>query len=651
MALSFYAYDESVRHGVFQLAMRMGLGLVAFFAAPYLTRGDDARSPVVGRHIEDFALRDFRGKEYRLAESTKSVVVVTFLGTECPLARLYVPRLVELREEFADRSVVFLGIVSNRQDSIAEISHFARANHVRFPMLKDPGNRVADLFHARRTPEAFVLDRDRVIRYRGRIDNQYGFQKDGRSFQRNKPTRRDLALAIEAVLSGNEVSVPETVSPGCKIGRLREPDSNSPVTWSKQISRIFQRHCQSCHRPGEIAPFPLLSYDEVQGWEAMIQEVVQQNRMPPWTADSRAGQFANDSRLSDDEKRLIDTWVAHGSPEGDPDELPPPKPFVAGWRIGQPDAVLYMDDRPFDVPAEGVVEYQYFVVDPDFAGDRWIKAAEYRPGNPAVVHHINVFLLPAEKGDQFERDELTNDLLWGFAPGVPPTVLPSGMAIHLPRGTRLVFQLHYTPNGTPQQDRSYMGLVFADPSEVRKQVRTVLAVNTKFEIPPGAANHLVESWYDFDRDALLISMIPHMHLRGKSFRYVAHYPDGSREELLDVPRYDFNWQNTYVLSKPKLIPARTRIQCEATFDNSEDNLANPDPESPVRWGDQTWDEMMIGYLQIAVAKEKVVEVAASGDRPVWANLLWFAVAAGAATLGLLVLLASRQRMRAAEAGA
>ncbi len=610
------------------------------------SRGARAESPI-GRTIGPFELRDYHGKLHRLDDYKQPLLVVAFLGTECPLARLYAPRLETLHQRFASRGVAFLGVMSNRQDSIAEIAHYARSYGLTFPLLKDVGNRIADRFGAERTPEVFVLDAERAIRYRGRIDDQYGFQKDGRGFQRYEPARADLAVALEELLGGGEVSVPETVAPGCKIGRVKTPDPNSPVTWSKHIAPIFQRRCQSCHRPGEIAPFPLLSYADVQGWEEMILEVVQQNRMPPWTADPNVGHFANDARLSDDEKQLIATWVAHGGPEGDPADLPPPRKFVEGWQIGEPDLVLYMDSEPFRVPAEGTVEYQYFVVDPQFEEDCWVSAAECRPGNAAVVHHINVFVLPAGK-EHFERDELTNDLLWGYAPGVPPTMLPPGMAIHLPRGTRLVFQMHYTPNGTPQEDRSYMGLVFADPKDVRKEVRTVLAVNTQFEIPPHAANHLVESWYDFERDALLVAMIPHMHLRGKAFRYTAHYPDGSREALLYVPRYDFNWQNTYVLAEPKPMPARTRIQCEAWYDNSEDNLANPDPTVAVRWGDQTWDEMMIGYLQIAVPKEKVAVVAETQVKRPWALIVPVALAAGVVVLGLLALLAVGTRPARAE---
>ena len=570
--------------------------------------------------IPDFSLRDFRGTTHRLSELDEQLVVVVFVGTECPLVRLYAPRLVELYEEFAPRGVAFWAIDSNRQDSLPEIEHFARTYHLRFPLLRDPGNRVADLFGAQRTPEAFVLDARRVVRYRGRIDDQYGFRDDGRSFQRNAPQRRDLAEALNALLSGRTVDVPETRAFGCLIGRVRDPDANSPVTWSEHIAPIFQRRCQACHRQGQIAPFPLMSYDDVRGWEAMIREVIELGRMPPWHADAPRGQFANDARLTDEEKLQIFTWIEHGAPEGDPSKAPPPAKFTDGWQIPEPDVVFHMSPTPFDVPAEGVVEYQYFVVDPGFREDRWVRAAEARPGNRAVVHHVNVFVLLPEMGLDLSRQELADrwelqsQMLCGFVPGTRPVVFPPDTAKLIPAGARLVFQLHYTPNGTPQQDRSYVGLCFTDASQVRHRVQTVPAMNCWFEIPPHAADYQVDLWHTLHEDVLVLSFLPHMHLRGKSFRYEAHYPDGRQEVLLNVPRYDFNWQNTYVLARPKRLPAGTRVRCVATFDNSADNLSNPDPSASVRWGDQTWDEMMIGYFDIVPAERPATASAGANDR-------------------------------------
>jgi len=554
--------------------------------------------------IDNFVLRDARGREYRLADVDAPIHVIAFLGTECPLAKLYAPRLVALARRFDEERVAFWGIDANRQDSIEEIEHFARRYGIEFPLLRDPGNRVADLFSARRTPEVFVLDDQRRIRYRGRIDDQYGFYEDGRNFQRPAPSRHDLAEAITSLLENRPVERPETTAYGCLIGRVGQPDTDSPVTWSEHVAPIFQRRCQTCHREGEIAPFPLISYEDVQGWEPMIGEVVSQGRMPPWHADAPPGQFANDARLSETEKEIILTWVEHGGPQGDSSLAPAAATFTEGWQIGEPDRVIYMSDEAVDVPPAGVVEYRYYVVDPQFHEDRWIRAAEARPGNSAVVHHVNVFVLPPELGvglsskELAEHWELQSRMLCGFVPGTRPVTYPAGTAKRIPAGSRIVFQLHYTPDGTPQTDRSYIGLLFADPDEVRREATTVPAMNCWFTIPPNTPHYEVELWHTIQEESELFSFLPHMHLRGKSFLYEAHYPDGTHETLLNVPQYDFNWQNTYVLAEPKQLPAGTRIRCVAVYDNSAENLSNPNPNVEVRWGEQTWDEMMIGYFDV-----------------------------------------------------
>jgi hypothetical protein len=265
-----------------------------------------------------------------------------------------------------------------------------------------------------------------------------------------------------------------------------------------------------------------------------------------------------------------------------------------------------MTEKPFDVPAKGAVRYQYFLADPGFTEDTWIKSAECRPGNRAVVHHIIVGIIPkgaSLMGRGGGGGDLSSGWLAATAPGGRPMVLREGMAKLVPAGSKLVFQMHYTPNGTPQQDRSCVGLIFANAEDVRKQVGTDKAGERNFSIPPGAANHKVEATRTMNKDTLVLALMPHMHLRGKAFRYTAIFPDGKEEILLDVPHYDFNWQNSYEFVEPKLMPKGSRIRCEAWFDNSEENLANPDPTATVRWGDQTWEEMMIGYFTATPAEQ------------------------------------------------
>jgi peroxiredoxin len=546
--------------------------------------------------IADFTLRDFRGREHSLEELRDAkVVVVAFLGVECPLAKLYARRLQELHERYGDDSVALLGVDSNRQDSVTELADFARKHEVGFPLLKDPGSEVADLFAASRTPEVFVLDQSRTVRYSGAIDDQYAI-----GIQRKAAANNYLADAIDDLLAGKPVRRPHVAPIGCQIGRPSATPSTGEITFAKHIAPILHRRCAECHREGEIAPFPLLTYDDVLGWEETILEVIAENRMPPWLANPEHGEFRNDARLSDEEKELLRTWVKNGSPKGDDAELPELPQYAEGWRYREPDQVIEMNDKPFAIPAEGVVDYQYYLVDPKWDEDKYVAAAEARPDNREVVHHIIAYVVPPGVDPAKDHDRR---MLVGYAPGSPPTVFGDGRAMHIEAGSKLLFEMHYTPNGSPQSDLSYIGVIFADRDQVKEVVDGRAAINHKFEIPPGADNHKVVARYRAKRDELLLRMMPHMHLRGKSFRYEAVYPDGTREVLLDVPKYDFNWQLSYELAEPKRLPKGTQIICTAHYDNSAGNPANPDPGETVRWGEQSWNEMMIGFFDVVPVEE------------------------------------------------
>lgn len=588
-----------MKTGLSMFAIALSLSVVGQVFAEVI---DKSVSPI-GRKIENFSLRDCYGKERTLDEFKQSrLVVVAYLGTECPLAKLYGPRLESLKQQFSGQGVSFIGINSNTQDSITELVAYRQRHGINFPLLKDPGNKVADAFGAVRTPEVFVLDKDRKIRYWGRIDDQYGI-----GIQREKPIKQDLALAITELLAGKEVSVPVTESIGCYIGRIQTEEPRGDVTYSKHIAPIFNRRCVECHRDGEIAPFPLASFTDVVGWGDTIAEVIRDQRMPPWSANPKYGHFKNDTQLSEQEKHLVYKWIENGMPEGDPSDLPEPPKFAEGWRISEPDLIISMRDKPFQVPAEGVVEYKYFTVDPGFKEDKYVVAAECRPGNRAVVHHIIAYIWPPS-----EKTFRKSGAVDGYSPGSPPTVSPDGLATLVPAGSKLVFEMHYTPNGSPQEDSSRVGLKFTTKDKVKKLVKGDLAVNGSFAIPAGDANHLVTARKRIRNDVMLLNLTPHMHLRGKSFRYEAEYPDGKREILLDVPRYDFNWQLTYDLAHPLLLPQDTVIHCTAYFDNSKNNPANPDPEKIVRWGDQSFEEMMIGFFDVIPADKEDVQAFAKG---------------------------------------
>jgi peroxiredoxin/mono/diheme cytochrome c family protein len=560
--------------------------------------------PQTPRTIANFTLSDIHSEKWSLdAQKDKQVVVVAFLGTECPLAKLYGPRLAQLAANYAGKNVAFVAIDSNVQDSLAELVAYARTAKIDFPVLRDVKNEVATQFGATRNPQVFVLDQARVVRYHGRIDDQYGV-----GFARTESKRQDLKLAIDELLAAHDVTVAETTAVGCLIGRSHEPQANASVTYSNQIARLFNKRCVECHHAGDIAPFSLTSYDDASGWAEMIAEVVDQGRMPPWHADPKFGKFSDDRRLTDEERREIHEWVAAGAPQGDPKELPPAPTFPStGWHQDRPpDLILAMSTQPYHVKADGVLRYQHFRVETGFAADKWIEMAEVMPGNRAVVHHVLVHCRSNHHG--FGEGVAGQGFLAAYVPGLRPISYPKGMAKCIPAGSSLTFQIHYTPNGTAQDDITRIGLWFVDPQSVTREVKTIAATNLLFAIPPGDDNYQVDATSNrLPEGSQVLTLMPHMHLRGKSFFYEAVFPNGKRETLLDVPKYDFNWQTAYREVKPLSFPVGTRIHAIAHFDNSEENLNNPNPKTPVFWGDQTYEEMMIGYFDLAVPKGTKLE--------------------------------------------
>ena len=391
------------------------------------------------------------------------------------------------------------------------------------------------------------------------------------------------------------------------------PKESNQVTFHRDVLPVLQKNCQGCHRAGEAAPMAFSSYKETRPWAKAIREAVATKRMPPWFADPHVGKFSDDRSLSQQEIDTLVKWADSGAVEGNPKDAPPPVQFVEGWNIGQPEMTIEMPVE-FDVPATGTIEYTYFVIPTTFTEDKWVQLAEVRPGNRRIVHHVIAFvrepgskwLKDAKPGEPFvpekrkdgERAGFGGEFLVGYAPGYPAEKFAPGQAKRIKAGSDIILQMHYTADGKAQKDRTRVGFIFAKEPP-KERIMTLAAGNTKFVIPPGADNHKVESAMTLHEDSTLISMLPHMHVRGKAFEFRVVYPGGETVDLLRVPRYDFNWQLTYTPEKPVPLPKGTRIECTAWFDNSPNNKFNPDPKSEVRYGDQSWEEMMFGFFNVA----------------------------------------------------
>jgi peroxiredoxin len=550
---------------------------------PAPVTGLGARAPSGG------TLRDVRGNRRPLHDfKGHRALVLAFLGTECPLSSLYLPSLIELEKNYRKKQVQFLAIYPNAHDDLDRVAAHAYDHDLPFPVLRDSGKRLADALGVSRVPAVVVLDGDFVLRYRGRIDDRYGV-----AFRKQKATRADLAEALAEVLAGKKVSVPETEADGCLLENAAKPVARTDVTYNKQVARILQQRCQSCHRPGQAAPFSLLTFEDAVRHARMIKEVTTERRMPPWHADGRFGHFLNDRRLSRDQVETLAAWVDAGTPRGDARDLPKPIEWSEGWTLGKPDLVISMPQE-FEVPAEGVLPYQHYTVPTNFKEDRWVRLAEARPGSAGVVHHIVVYLLKEGQDRPFSEDG-TLSVLVGWAPGDLGMSCPPDTALRLPKGCRLLFELHYSPNGKAVKDRSKVGITFAKQPP-RYELFMNSFANEGIELPPHDPHYKAEATLRMRADARLLSFVPHMHWRGRDYRYEAIYPDGRREVLLSVPRWDFNWQNVYQFKDALKLPKGTRIYSVAHWDNSKNNPDNPDPTKMVRFGPQTWDEMMVGWM-------------------------------------------------------
>jgi hypothetical protein len=530
--------------------------------------------------VPDFALIDHQGAYrhlyYYAKDATTKAIVLFVQGNGCPLVQKRVPQLKRLRDTYAAKGVIFWMINANTQDARDDVMKEATEFKIDLPILLDPAQVVARSLHLTRTAEAIVIQPGTwKILYRGALDDRLQYEAQHSAAQHDY-----LTAALDAALDGRAIATASTPAPGCVITY----PASSPPSYTKTIAPLLQENCVRCHVRGGIGPFAMSSYEKVRGWSEMIREVVLTRRMPPWQADPHFGKFGNDFSLSPDNTRKLIEWIDAGSPRGDgPDPLASHQPALPEWTLGRPDYIVEIPEQ--SVPAEGVFDYRYITVKAPNDKTVWLRATETKPGNTRILHHIIAsIVMPGEDRNKNGRP------LAGYAPGMGPDRLPPGTGIRLPAGAEIVFQLHYTASGRAESDRSRLGL-FLSPEPPERELRSSVLMDTNFKIPPGEREFVTRKSRRFERDALLYTMNPHMHLRGKSMRYIARYPDGTEETLLNVPNYRFDWQRNYEFKEPKRLPKGTELVVEAAWDNSPLNLNNPDPTQTVGWGDQTFNEM------------------------------------------------------------
>jgi len=563
--------------------------------SPVIANKDEWAELRVGEMLGGLSFVDGEGKPREIGNIKPKAIVLAVRDLDCPVSRKYGPRLKALQEEFAMSAgeVSFVYLFPGTAHTVEEMKKDMAEHGHRGLLARDPDGTLARALRLRTTTEVFVLDRARTLRYRGAIDDQYGI-----GYQKDAPESHYLREAVGAVLGQCAVTVPATTAPGCvaehgAADAEAEPGSGA-ITYHNRISRILQNNCQTCHRKNGAGPFGLESYAQVAAKRKMIRYVLEDDIMPPWGVKHEPGKWLNDRTLGARDEADLLAWIEKGAPEGNPKDAPLPLEWPTGWQIGEPDLVLQLPE-PIRILAEGKVEYAYVKVTNPLKEDRWVKAMELRPTAPQVVHHVLVFRAADMLGGGLEG------YYTGLVPGETTSVFDEGFGKLLPAGETLIFQLHYTSNGKSTTDQTELGFVFYDQKPTR-EIHTLSASTTKFVIPPGADNHQVVAEYPVRVPGTILSFAPHTHLRGKAFRYDLVYADGRTVELIDIPRYDFNWQMRYKLAEPVFAPLGSRIRATAWYDNSAKNPANPDPTKEVRHGDQTWDEMMIGYFEAYVGK-------------------------------------------------
>lgn len=554
---------------------------------------------------------DIEGNACRLTHrDDDKLVVVVFITSECPLCRQYVPELNRIAAAVPEDQVAFFGVISDRSISHSEAKAFCEEFNIEFDVVFDASGEIATALTPTHVPEAFILAPDREVLYRGRINDLYAAVNK----KRNVARKNDLLDSITALLAGEELETPRTTAVGCLF---ESPAASQDVTFNRDIAPVLFAQCAECHRPGEVAPFSLLSYEDAEKRAEWLAEITQQRVMPPWKAEPNHGRFLGERRLTAAQIDLFQEWAAAGAPEGDPADLPPEPTFASGWRLGKPDVVLRAPTT-VTVPADGADVFQHWVIPIDIPEDKMMVAYEFRPGNPSVVHHAVLLLdtMGAGRAKDAETPEPgyttfgsigipVGGVLGVWTPGMTPRFLPEDTGMAIPAGADLVMQLHLHPTGKEEVDQSTLGLYFADKPLKKKIARAPAVAGTVIiDIPAGEDRHKITTSLNVPTDLTLISLLPHMHLIGRELKLTATFPDGTVESLMWIRDWNFYWQDNYVYRKPVFLPKGTRLDMVSYYDNSAENPFNPsDPPRRVLFGNGSTDEMCFGILQVVVEEE------------------------------------------------
>lgn len=554
----------------------------------------------LAERVANFKLLDQKGQSHELYyNSDASAIVIMVQGNGCPIVRNAIHDYQALEKEYAPRGVRFLMLNANIQDTRETIAREAKEYGIDVPILVDETQLVGETLGVVRTAEVFVIDpKTWELAYRGPMHDRLTYE-----IQKKAPSEFYLADTLDAILAGKPVQVAQRDAVGCLINFPDAHQDFASISYSKTIAPLLEQKCTVCHSPGGIGPWAMTSYNMVRGFAPMIREVLMTRRMPPWFADPHVGHWKGDRGLTAAQKQTLVHWIDAGAPRGDgPDPLEKDvKPISSDWPLGKPDLVI--DLPAFDVPAAGAVDYQFPAVPNPLDHGVWVRAATIIPGDRAVVHHVL-----AGSSEHYDPNAGENEAsvfenyIVGYAPGAESYVMPEGTGVYVPPGGAYQFQMHYTPIGKPVHDVTRMALYFAK-TRPRNFLRNQVVLDPTIDIPAGEKAHEESAYYPFEHDAILYTVFPHSHYRGKSSTFELQYPDGHTELLLSVPNYNFNWQRGYDFVEPKHVPAGSKLIHRTVYDNSSQNPANPDPNREVPWGLQSWDEMLYGAFSFAWADE------------------------------------------------